>query len=40
MKIIFESTKSSIDFVSKFKELREYCEDNETENIIKKFGWL
>lgn len=34
MKTVFENTKSSIDFVSKFKELREYCEDSETENII------
>ena len=34
MKTVFENTKSSIDFVSKFKELREYCEDSETENVI------
>ena len=34
MKTVFENTKSSIDFVSKFKELREYCEDSETENLI------
>lgn len=34
MKTVFENTKSSIDFVSKFKELHEYCEDSETENII------
>ena len=34
MKSLFENVKPNVDFVSKFKELKEFCEDSETENLI------
>ena len=34
MKSLIEKELSKIDFVSRFKELQEYCEDSETENLI------
>lgn len=34
MNSLFENVKPNVDFVSKFKELKEFCEDSETENLI------
>lgn len=31
MNSLFENVKPNVDFVSKFKELKEFCEDSETE---------
>ena len=33
MNSLFENVKPNVDFVSKFKELKEFCEDSETEKV-------